>query len=293
MIVTLRGFLATLGLIFFFLVGRGECWPPGSVASCPPGDPPICPNNPVDDFDNLFNHPSDCHYFIYCLDGQPICKECPADLHFSPTLHFCDYPDQAGCSVTANGTTPPSVKSIPADGGPTAEEETISGEFPVGCKIDCPACSLTDEKLPHPFECRWYFQCENFVPKPKECNDDWLFDSESRSCVCPDCNAKCGLRLSCEITTTEYSCPDLRGAEAPECPYLASPTYFAHPFDCEFYFTCMKGVARCTRCPDGLHWNTKTGKCDVPERAGCSVNQEQNHNVAILKREERDLGFAQ
>ena len=34
----------------------------------------------------LFSHPTDCHLFVHCDHDTPYVKECPANLHFNPTL---------------------------------------------------------------------------------------------------------------------------------------------------------------------------------------------------------------
>lgn len=51
--------------------------------------------------DALLAHPEDCRLFYYCVEGAPVCRQCPAGLHFSPHSHVCDQPDHAGCQPAA------------------------------------------------------------------------------------------------------------------------------------------------------------------------------------------------
>ncbi|XP_072929467.1 uncharacterized protein [Epargyreus clarus] len=48
---------------------------------------------------SLLPHPDDCQLFYYCVDGaaEPVCRQCPAQLHFNPHLLVCDNPEVAGC----------------------------------------------------------------------------------------------------------------------------------------------------------------------------------------------------
>ncbi|CAH2103424.1 unnamed protein product [Euphydryas editha] len=52
--------------------------------------------------DALLPHPDDCELFYYCVspDHEPICRQCPAQLHFNPIKHVCDVPERAGCVVS-------------------------------------------------------------------------------------------------------------------------------------------------------------------------------------------------
>lgn len=51
--------------------------------------------------DSLLPHPDDCELFYYCVspDHKPICRQCPANLHFNPSKNVCDQPQRAGCNV--------------------------------------------------------------------------------------------------------------------------------------------------------------------------------------------------
>ena len=62
------------------------------------GDPK-CPAK--DGKDSVYIPHEDCTKFWQCSNGVPYLFDCPANLHFNPTLNVCDWPEQAGC--TGNG----------------------------------------------------------------------------------------------------------------------------------------------------------------------------------------------
>lgn len=43
----------------------------------------------------------------------------------------------------------------------------------------------------------------------------------------------------------------------------------SHECSCENYYLCKNGELVLRKCPDGLHWHTKAGKCDKPNNAKC------------------------
>ncbi|XP_061381295.1 uncharacterized protein LOC116774399 [Danaus plexippus] len=59
--------------------------------------PLSCKN--VDNEDGLVPHPDDCELFYYCPSpkSKPVCRQCPAQLHFNPIKRVCDNPEDAGC----------------------------------------------------------------------------------------------------------------------------------------------------------------------------------------------------
>lgn len=47
----------------------------------------------------FYPHPTSCTQFLGCVYGQQYTMHCPSGLNFNPTLHLCDWPDNAGCVV--------------------------------------------------------------------------------------------------------------------------------------------------------------------------------------------------
>lgn len=56
--------------------------------------------------------------------------------------------------------------------------------------------------------------------------------------------------------------------------HFCAGTLFPHIDDCSKYYTCNGGVAFEFDCPAGLHFNSETNTCDIPENVKCGQNQE-------------------
>jgi hypothetical protein len=67
----------------------------GVSAQCPPINDPD-PNA----WAIFFPNPDDCGSYYVCNWGDAILMQCPAGLHFNPSLNVCDWPEQAGCSLS-------------------------------------------------------------------------------------------------------------------------------------------------------------------------------------------------
>lgn len=76
--------------------------------------------------DGLTPHPFDCGLFYYCGVGAPVCRRCPAGLHFSPALRVCDWPERAGCS--ARPPRPPLPPLPPRPHNTTSTEPSYTTE---------------------------------------------------------------------------------------------------------------------------------------------------------------------
>ncbi|XP_039763479.1 peritrophin-1-like [Pararge aegeria] len=111
-------------LIVFALVVEGITFAEARSKDIPIRNPPVqnipvrCITNTVTKVscdnvtvsDNLVPHPDDCQLFYYCVTAYlpPICRQCPAGLHFNPQKHVCDLPEQAGCQSNFASTSEPS-----------------------------------------------------------------------------------------------------------------------------------------------------------------------------------------
>ena len=80
-----------------------------------------------------------------------------------------------------------------------------------------------------------------------------------------------GFEVLCHRRITGGPRADCPPGELPKCPFPDKEftTFFPHPNDCHWFFHCSMGVAFCSECPAGLHWNAKLETCDFPFRAGC------------------------
>ncbi|KAJ9594808.1 hypothetical protein L9F63_013889, partial [Diploptera punctata] len=180
---------AIVSFVCLFAVGA-NAWAHGSVASCPEGPEPECPFVESGIHDNMYPHPTDCHYFVHCDAGNlPICKECPADLHFNNVTKLCDYPASAGCeSVPAPvpTTVAPPAPSTTLAPWPSTETTTLAsitttpGSSDCHKEPECPVCSCDGDRLEHEDECKWYFECEDGKYHLKDCPDGMYYDSDKK-----------------------------------------------------------------------------------------------------------------
>jgi len=55
------------------------------------------------------------------------------------------------------------------------------------------------------------------------------------------------------------------------CKHKENGVRIAHPLDCRHFIVCEQGnTGSIGTCPDGLHFNSKLGECDLTTRAGCA-----------------------
>ncbi|CAG0886145.1 unnamed protein product [Cyprideis torosa] len=55
---------------------------------------PLCHPN---EYGTKYPDPSNCEFYVECLQGTPIRRPCPAGLHFNSVLSVCDWPYHANC----------------------------------------------------------------------------------------------------------------------------------------------------------------------------------------------------
>ncbi|KAJ8718750.1 hypothetical protein PYW07_016306 [Mythimna separata] len=65
----------------------------------------------------LAPHSGDCSLFYYCSGlSRPVCRQCPAGLHFNPQLQVCDWPAEVNCTPR-----PPRPPRPPRGNGTTTD----------------------------------------------------------------------------------------------------------------------------------------------------------------------------
>ncbi|XP_042889208.1 uncharacterized protein LOC122264399 [Penaeus japonicus] len=181
-----------------------------------------------------FPHPKDCTKWVHCDHFTPHVKDCPANLHFNPTLKVCDWPAKAGCTSSEN-----SGCVIPPDPiGPTTDPDPI-------CTCEC--CHIQ-----HPEDCTSYYYCD--VNKNKTfhtCSFGLVFHPESETCVYaaeyPQCVIEPPPKCECD------------------CHYASEI--------CSEYYICNNGVPEKKECSSGLLWNQAKYSCDLPENVQCNIRR--------------------
>lgn len=48
-----------------------------------------------------------------------------------------------------------------------------------------------------------------------------------------------------------------------------------HPTNCDKYFVCANGKPHAFICSPGMHFDKRTGQCDIPDVVKCERNSEQ------------------
>lgn len=91
-----------------------------------------------------------CENFYICIEGNPVQLSCRPGQHWNTVEQYCDDPERAGCE----------------------EHETVA---------DCPLGFFG--RLPHPTDCRKFFNCVNGRRSVGECSPLLRFDMISRRCV--------------------------------------------------------------------------------------------------------------
>lgn len=123
----------------------------GYPTSCPAVDPV----KPI-----RLPHECVCSKFYKCRKGKQILQECAPGLHFNPTTHKCDLPQNAGCVSTPTTTT--HVPIIPGECPASNGDETVH--------------------LPHETKCSFFYKCNNGEKVLFECPDNLHFNPEKEVC---------------------------------------------------------------------------------------------------------------
>ncbi|XP_049807765.1 mucin-19-like isoform X1 [Schistocerca nitens] len=185
-------------------------------------------------------HATNCSQFCKCDHGKPVTFDCPAGLHFNPTLEVCDWPDQAGCSGGSPSTAAPSSSSA----APTSAATTAAPTAAPSSSTAAPTSAATTE-----------------APTA----------APSSSTAAP---------TSAATTAAPTAAPSSTANPIGDCPAVGScPQYedensiakhLPHSSDCTKFCKCDHGTPVTFDCPAGLHFNPTLEVCDWPYRAGCA-----------------------
>ncbi|XP_065160686.1 peritrophin-1-like [Atheta coriaria] len=157
----------------------------------------ICPiDNPIVANVHL-PYTDDCTKFCHCANDGNWMKNCPAELHFNPTLMVCDWPYRAGCPFASTSsvaptatpsvapTTPTSAPSTPT---PTATPTAAPTASPANvCKSVCPPTYPIDANLhlAHPVDPHKFCHCANDGQWEKDCAGGLVFNPILAVCDWP------------------------------------------------------------------------------------------------------------
>ncbi|PSN34550.1 hypothetical protein C0J52_24353 [Blattella germanica] len=228
----------TLGLLLLCIAGT-HCWQWGSSRSCPPGEEPECPKNPLNDTVNYFPHPTDCHYYVQCdSNGKAICRRCSPTTYFNPHISNCVWPLDARCETNA-----------------TTRQSSLLPPICVPDRDEIDGSLLLDEPCQDASDCSYYYR--NCTERTK-CPDKQHYNNKTKRCE-NWCMAGCQNPLDI---------PDCR-----QCPREGE--ILNH--ECEKYMICTNGVPVQVQCKSNEHFDTVTKTCvpgscceDKPDLKNCS-----------------------
>ncbi|XP_046994268.1 mucin-19-like [Schistocerca americana] len=283
---------------------------PSSTANptpAPSGDCPAVGTCPQYEDENSIAkhlpHATNCSQFCKCDHGKPVTFDCPAGLHFNPTLEVCDWPDQAGCSGGSASTAAPSSSTAAPTSAATTAAPTAAPSSSTAAPTsaattaaptaapsstanptsapsdDCPAvgtCPQYEDEnsiakhLPHATNCSQFCKCDHGKPVTFDCPAGLHFNPTLEVCDWPD-QAGCSAPSSTANPTPAPSgdCPAVG-----TCPQYEDENSIAkhlpHATNCSQFCKCDHGKPVTFDCPAGLHFNPTLEVCDWPDQAGCS-----------------------
>ena len=193
-------------------------------------------------------------------------RECPKGLHFNPTIHDCDLPEDAGC--------------LPS---------TPEPEPPVTPVSDCPPVGSNGEAvhIAHETNCSLFYTCTNGGKVLQECPNGLNFNPKLQVCDWPwnvNCTNKPVSTTPRPTTTTQRITTSSRKPSTTSrkpitttkkpvrCPWY--DTKIPHEEDCSLYYKCEDGKPTLRRCYYGLNFNPRTKECDDPENVRCIRKRE-------------------
>jgi len=266
---------------------------------------------PIDNFtcteEGLFPH-DDCEYYITCWDKRAVLWKCTEEMFFDLRYNGCDYAENVDCGSRSRnpeypGTRTPPTTSTTSD---PSQPSTTAGPTtpPPNGTFEC----TENGAFPHAERCEYFWNCWEGDANLMHCQNDWLFDLTYDGCNFPEM-VDCGSRqrppdsstVQPPTTSQTQTAPGSTNSDAPSSPSSSSGSsqatdgtstsgvtgttrnpgdfqcprpegLFPDPDDCSAFYSCIENIPIRNVCPDGLHFNPKTGLCDWPEEAGCSTH---------------------
>ncbi|CAG7786435.1 unnamed protein product [Allacma fusca] len=239
-------------IAFLGIIALARCQSPTPPNPTP--DPNFhCPGKE----ESLHPHPTDCHKFYECSNGDAYLFRCDGNLYFDPSTGMCDWPENVDCKAS-----PTSRMKRPLE----LSECLGKGNY-----------SCTDNGAwPHEELCEYYYDCWEGAATLCRCIDGYLFDLEWRGCNYPEM-VDCGDRINpgtaptpAPKTTTTAGTGPTQPSDDFVCP--KDEGLFPNPKDCSTYYQCNEGYPFLEDCPPDLVFNPRTLYCDylenVPECNG-------------------------
>ncbi|XP_062137356.1 probable chitinase 10 isoform X2 [Drosophila sulfurigaster albostrigata] len=150
---------------------------------------------------------------------------------------------------------------------------------------------LAGSFVEHAEDCRLFYLCmERGDAVLASCPSTMLFNADNKICDAPE-NVRCTNSSSNTGSGGTSNPPpsasdnDLNNMVTDAATYCATLTpqpendrivYIGSSTSCNNYYICYYGQAIPQTCSAELHWNAVTAKCDLPERAQCTLETPPN-----------------
>lgn len=124
----------------------------------------------------------------------------------------------------------------------------------------CPSQDQPGEviHLEHDTSCNMFYKCSFGRAYLMDCPQGMWWNQDKQYCDVGQGECKKGGLVRIPVAN---ACPPR------DDPF--NPVHFPHPFECDKFYKCWNGSGILQACPLGLHFSTKTDRCERPEDAGC------------------------
>ncbi|XP_075162674.1 uncharacterized protein LOC142235304 [Haematobia irritans] len=211
-----------------------------------PENPITTPNYPICDNDQLYQaDPSNCEYYLECVDGRSERRKCPNGLYWNQEVLACVLGTEH-CSMATTTTT--TVTSSPTS---TTTETTLTPTTP---SQDC-GDGISYHSDPN--NCTNFIQCIDGQGITLSCPRFTYWNDKIGACVVGICDNGESTTSpgTTETTTTNPTTPSFCVGD--------ETSYHPYPQNCKQFIQCYKGHPYRLNCPEKTYWNVAKGSCDV------------------------------
>ncbi|CAG0923693.1 unnamed protein product [Notodromas monacha] len=238
-----------------------------------------CPS--IHDPNSLAVHladPEDCEKYYVCDWGQAISMPCPSGLHFNPTLHVCDWPENAGCTAGQNPTTE----------APATEEVTEPHEEPTTVAEEITTVAGEEEQTTVGEEEEVTTEAGEETTVAEEettvAGEETTVAGEETTVADEEHTTQAE-----EATTTEAAVSEEETEKPVEeenkCPATGT-AILPNPEDCASFFVCDNGEPFLVTCPAGKAFSTRYSSCVEAAQDGCTPATESPEITTEAETEE-------